>query len=50
MASAATAPAAMTVLLLQLKLLAPTAPLHTQPLPVGVAASVRPAGRRSLTV
>ena len=44
------APAAITVDVLQLKLLAPTAALHDQPLPLGVAASVRPAGSRSLTV
>ena len=44
------APAAMTLLLVQVKALAPTAPAQDQPLPVGVAASVRPAGRRSVTV
>jgi hypothetical protein len=44
------APAFTTVLLVQLKLLAPTAPVQVQPVPVGVAAKVKPGGKRSLTV
>ena len=50
MSAAPAAPAAITVLLLQSKRLSPTAPLQAQPAPMGSAASVRPTGRRSLTV
>ncbi len=48
--SALVAPTPITVLLLQLKRAAPAAPVHTQPLPVGVAASVSPVGSWSVTV
>ena len=43
------APAAITVLLAQRKRSSPGAPVQVQPTPTGVAASVRPAGRRSST-
>ena len=49
MVSAEVAPAAITVLLAQRKRLSPGAPVQVQPVPTGVAASVRPAGRRSST-
>ena len=45
-----TLPAAITVLAVQVKSLAPAAPVQLQPGPVGTAASTMPAGRRSCTV
>src|SRR6185295_1395812 len=45
------APAAITVLLVQVAVLLPTTVLEQfQPVPVGVAATVRPVGRLSVTV
>ena len=45
------APAAMTVALVQVAVLLPTTVVaQFQPVPVGIAATVRPAGRLSVTV
>src|SRR2546430_3618917 len=45
------APAAMTVLLVQVAVLLPTTVVEQfQPVPVGMAATVRPVGRLSVTV
>lgn len=43
------APAASTSVAVQVKVVAPAAPTQAQPVPVGVASSVSPTGRRSLT-
>jgi hypothetical protein len=44
------APAAIAVDEVQLKLLAPTAPVQVQPVPLGVALTVIPVGSVSVTV
>jgi hypothetical protein len=43
-------PAAIAVEDVQLRLLAPIAPVHVQPVPVGTALSVKPVGSVSVTV
>ena len=50
MVSASNAPASTALDVVQLKLAAPTVPTQDQPAPDGVAASVRPVGKRSSTV
>jgi hypothetical protein len=43
-------PAAIAVEDVQVRLLAPTAPVHVQPVPLGTALSVTPVGSVSVTV